>query len=421
MAMSKALIDSLLERIDGYRDEMVEFQKELTCKIALGPENEGRGEWERANFLIKKLKEFGLEDITEYNAKDERVEEGTRPNLTVRLKGTSSNPTIWIMAHMDVVPAGDLKQWLSNPFEPIVKEGKIFGRGVEDNQQGLVSALFAMRAIKEHGIQPASDIALLLVSDEETGNKYGIYHVLQEAPDLIKPTDLVIVPDSGSETGAMIEVAEKSILWCKFEVIGKQVHASLPHKGNNAHRAACHLAVKLDNKLLMTYAYKDEIFDPPESTFELTKRDANVPNVNTIPGVDTFWLDCRILPEYDLEDVKTSIEAIVTSIENEFKLEIKVDYPQSVQAATPTPEDAPVVNRLSEAIRYVIDIEPEVMGIGGGTVAATFRSHGTPAAVWSTVDEVCHEPNEYCIIDNLVQDTKVFAYLFAADNVEESD
>ncbi|MEM1720031.1 MAG: M20/M25/M40 family metallo-hydrolase, partial [Desulfurococcaceae archaeon] len=56
-------------------------------------------------------------------------------------------------------------------------------------------------------------------------------------------------------------------------------------------------------------------------------------------------------------------------------------------------------------------LEPKVGGIGGGTVAAFFRRIGIPAAVWSTVDETAHSPNEYCIIGNLVADAKVMAYL----------
>ncbi len=413
MAASNSLIDELVKRVEGYRDSMIEFQKELTSQIALSPENGGRGEWQRADFLVEKIKSFGFDDITGYHAADDRVDEGTRPNFVVRQKGVSSEPTIWVLAHMDVVPAGDRTQWMHDPFEAHVKEGKIYARGTEDNQQGLICALYAMRALKEQGLTPKNDICLLLVSDEESGSTYGIEYVLESKPDLIKPNDIVIVPDSGTQDGSQIEIAEKSILWCKFDIRGKQVHASTPQNGINAHRAACHLAVRLDNKLMMSYAYRDELFDPPQSTFELTKREANVPNVNTIPGEDVFWMDCRILPEYDLEDVKASIEAIASSIENEFHVKVAISYPQAAQAATPTPQDAPVVKVLSKAIETVTGIEPSTIGIGGGTVAAVFRKRNIPVAVWSTIDDTAHSVNEYCVIDNLVQDTKIFAGLFA--------
>jgi succinyl-diaminopimelate desuccinylase len=297
----------------------------------------------------------------------------------------------------------------------VEKDGKLFGRGVEDNQQGLVSALFALKALVAEGVTPSTDVGLLLVSDEETGNQHGIEHVLTAVPDLVSPGDIVIVPDAGNEDGSMVEVAEKSILWPEFTITGKQVHGSMPHVGINAHRAAAHLVVRLDEALHQTYGRQDPVFDPPMSTFEPTKREANVPNVNTIPGEEVLCFDCRILPDYTLTDVLGTVEGVMKEIEGEFGVGISLRTPQRVQAAPATAVDAPVVNALSDAIREVIGIEPRPMGIGGGTVAALFRSKGIPAAVWSTMDDMAHQPDEYCIIDNMVQDTKVFAHVFVRE------
>jgi len=412
MAGAPSDFEKLARRIDSYRDQMVEAQKELTALAALGPENGGQGEWKRAILLKEKLRAMGVTNVTEYNAKDERVPEGTRPNLVVRVPGRQSQQTVWVMAHMDIVPPGDLKQWQTQPFEAVVKDGKIFGRGVEDNQQGLVSALFAVKALMEEGVTPTSDVALLLVSDEETGNKYGIDHVMKVAPGLVKKDDLVIVPDSGTPAGDMVEVAEKSILWCELTVRGKQVHASMPHQGNNAHRAAAHLTIELDRVLHERYAREDPVYDPPPSTFEPTKKEANVPNINTIPGEDRFCFDCRVLPEYSIEEVKKTIQEVAAGIEKRFAVKITVRFPQCLQAAPATPADAPVVRELSRAIAAVRKVQAKPMGIGGGTVAAAFRMHGVPAAVWSTMDDMAHQPNEYCLIDNLVEDAKVFAHVF---------
>jgi succinyl-diaminopimelate desuccinylase len=100
-------------------------------------------------------------------------------------------------------------------------------------------------------------------------------------------------------------------------------------------------------------------------------------------------------------------------VEKEFGVQIELSTPQRVQAAPATPVDAPVVTALSEAIRDIRQAEPKPMGIGGGTVAAEFRAHGIPAAVWSTMDDLAHQPNEYCVIENMVEDAKVFAHVFA--------
>jgi succinyl-diaminopimelate desuccinylase len=86
--------------------------------------------------------------------------------------------------------------------------------------------------------------------------------------------------------------------------------------------------------------------------------------------------------------------------------------PQRAPAAPPTPVQAPVVQALKKAVKAVYGGEARPMGIGGGTVAAVFRRAGFSAACWSKLDETAHQPNEYCIIDNMVGDAKVYGHIF---------
>ncbi|MCG6537839.1 MAG: peptidase dimerization domain-containing protein, partial [Syntrophales bacterium LBB04] len=96
--------------------------------------------------------------------------------------------------------------------------------------------------------------------------------------------------------GTLIEVAEKSLLWLRFTLSGKQCHASRPDLGINTLRATAQLILTLE-KLRSFFNKKDRCFDIPISTFEPTLKEANVPNINTIPGQDIFCLDCRVLPD----------------------------------------------------------------------------------------------------------------------------
>jgi succinyl-diaminopimelate desuccinylase len=82
-----------------------------------------------------------------------------------------------------------------------------------------------------------------------------------------KKEDLILVPDYPTPDGSLIEVAEKSIMWLKFIVKGKQTHAMMPGKGINANRAASNLICRLDEMLHKNYSEKNGLFDPPESTF----------------------------------------------------------------------------------------------------------------------------------------------------------
>jgi succinyl-diaminopimelate desuccinylase len=222
------------------------------------------------------------------------------------------------------------------------------------------------------------------------------------------------VPDAGNEDGTLIEVAEKSILWLKFKVLGKQTHGSMPEKGINAFKAASFYIAELD-KLYAFFPQSNPLFDPPISTFEPTKKEANVPNVNTIPGEDVFCMDMRILPAYTIDEVLAKVKEIGAGIEKKFGVTISREILQSAPAAPPTDPSAPVVKALERAVKQVYGVTGKPMGIGGGTVAALFRHAGIPAACWAKLDETAHQPNEYCIIDNMVGDAKVFAHIMLQD------
>jgi len=405
----------LFEMIDRIAPEMYETLKSVVRIPALAPENEGDGELEKANYLVELLERFGFEDIRVVKAPDERVSCGYRPNVIALLKGTEpESGTIWSAAHTDVVPPGDMGLWDTEPFEPVETDERIIGRGVEDNTQSMIASLFAARVVKESGMWHRHNIGLAFMADEEVGSKYGIKYVIENT-DLFEKKDIVVVPDSGNPEGDFIEVSEKSILWLRVTTTGKQCHASSPERGNNAYRAAMKFLLRADELLHERYADVNPLFDPPTCTFEPTKKLANVGNVNTIPGEDVSYFDMRILPRYDPEDALRDLEAVAREVEAETGVTITFQRENYDRAAPPTPADAPVVERLSKAIKKVYDVKPKAGGIGGGTCAAIFRRAGYNAAVWSTIEEQAHAPNEYILKKNLVGDCKVFAALFTME------
>lgn len=403
-------LDKICRRIETFRDLMIDMQLKLCAVPAISPASGGEGEAAKAEVLLEFLKTNGFKNIQVIKAPDFDAPAGYRPNILALYKGKSSEKTVWIMTHMDVVPPGEISLWRGNPYNAWVEGGKIYGRGVEDNQQDMVASLYAVKAFHEEGLTPIYDVGIALVADEETGSEKGIGYVLKHTR-AFRPQDLIIVPDAGNEEGTMIEVAEKSILWLKFKTLGKQAHGSTPEKGINSFKAASHLVTEL-NKLYGFYRAQDSLFDPPISTFEPTKKEANVPNINTIPGEDVFFMDSRILPRYSLTVVEAKIKAAARSVEKRFGVRINIEEVQKAPAAPPTSPDAPVVHALKRAVKDIYRKEARPIGIGGGTVAAHFRRSGFPAACWSKVVESAHQPNEYCIIDNMVGDTKVFAHIF---------
>ncbi|MEM0046991.1 MAG: M20 family metallo-hydrolase [Fervidicoccaceae archaeon] len=409
---------SIFNKIDEYREEIVNFLKEIIRIPAICPDYGGKGELRKAERVKQLVKSWGFDEVIEVNSVDERAEGGIRPNIAfLHGKGESR---VWFISHLDVVQPGEISSWtISNPFEPVLRDNKLYGRGSEDNGQGIVSTLFSAKALIETEANLKRPIGVLLVSDEECGSKYGLQHVLNSSPDLIRKNDLVVVPDAGSPDGLFIEIAEKSILWLKFSIEGKQTHASTPNKGFNAHRVGVQLASNLDRILKNKYFSQNSLFDPPESTFELTMASSSSNSPNIIPGRYEFVLDSRVLPVYPLDEVLQLINNVVSYIEkiNEEIIDgerfpkIKVDILQRFDAPPPTPADSEIVKLLRESIKIVKGKEPRIGGVGGGTVASFLRKRGIPAAVWSTIDETAHQPNEYAVIDNILSDAKVFSLL----------
>jgi len=408
------MLDAVLARLDAAAPEVVALQRDLVAIPALGPANDGDGETAKAAWLASHLRSLGLPEIRELNAPDSRVPSGLRPNLAARIPGQDASRTLWIIAHTDIVPAGDLGLWRTDPFTLQVDGDVLVGRGVEDNHQGLVSGLVLARAVLEAGAVPPVGLGLLLVADEETGSKYGLDWVVANHPELFSDRDLFLVPDHGQPDSAAVEVAEKSMLWLKVTVQGRQCHASTPQAGVNSLVAAADLILRLRG-LYERFPERDELFAPPISTFEPTKKEANVPNVNTIPGRDVFYVDCRVLPSIPLDVVEAEIKARGAAVEAEHGVQISYEPVQREQAAPATPVDSDVVRLLLAAIREQYGVAPRPEGIGGGTVAAFLRRRGHHAAVWSTLVGNAHQPNEQSRISFTLGDAKVMArVLFSA-------
>jgi len=404
-------LETLFSLIDTYTPQVIRLQSELTARVALGPQNGGTGEHAKAAYVHSLFETLKPERIEEYRSPDPSAAGGFRPNVVARWPGRTAGPATWVVTHTDIVPPGDGALWHSDPYCVVVRDGQVIGRGVEDNQHGFVSAYLALQAVLATGRRPLRPVVLAAVADEETGSIHGLQYLLQAHAGIFDPADLMIVPDGGDPHGVCLEVAEKTMLTVKFVVQGVQCHASTPAKGRNSLYACARLIVALKD-LTARFPLADPLYDPPGSTFEATRIEANLPNTNTIPGRDIFYLDCRILPHYSLEAVMDAIRIMVQAVEAEMDVTIEVDASHAQAAAPPTPVTAPVVRALGRAIERVKGRPAQPVGIGGGTVAAFFRRAGIPAVVWSTGFETPHQPNESCSIANILTDAKVLATLY---------
>jgi succinyl-diaminopimelate desuccinylase len=381
----------------AYRSDLIRTAKKMLAIKAISPESGGTGEARKADYLESVLRSWGLHPkrydyIDAYKAK--------RSNLVI--KYGSMKKTLWLLVHMDTVSEGDIHLWRTCPFKPVVKDGRIYARGAQDNGQSVLSSMYALRSLL--GKRLKYNYGLIMVADEETENRYGILKLLKER--IFKKGDMFVVPDTQFPGGRKIEVAEKSMLWLKVTVTGKQVHGSTPEEGLNAFKAAAKFALEVDAYMHKHYARRSKLF-PTGSTFEMTKHEKNVDSVNIIPGKEVFYFDFRVVPGYKL----SSVLADVRRLAQESAAKIYVEVVQK-QESRPTAPNAEIVRLLQGSIKSALGSNARLVGIGGGTFAAYLRNAGFDAAAWGMGNDIAHQPNEHSCISDIEGEIAVFSDLF---------
>jgi len=161
MDLDKTL-QNISNTVNSYRDEIIKTLIDLISIPAISPDYGYEGEYEKAKRLMDIIKSWGFDKIEVFNASDSRAKNGVRPNIVAYYYGEyRDSQRIWILSHLDVVPPGDLSQWtVTKPFTPIFRDGKIFGRGAEDNGQAIASSLYAVKTLIDLGIRPKKTLIL---------------------------------------------------------------------------------------------------------------------------------------------------------------------------------------------------------------------------------------------------------------------
>ncbi len=399
-------LEQALALIDDSIDEMAETMVEMIRFPALAPVNGGDGEGRKADYLMSCLK--GFDSVQRVDVQDETDPSVMRPNILAVRKGQKPG-TVWIIAHMDVVPAGDLNLWDTPPFDPVYRDGKVYGRGTEDNGQSIISSMYASRSWLGEELKGMS-MGIAYVADEETTSKMGVGYLLDHG--FFREEDVIIVPDWGSPGGSQIEISEKHLVWLRFSIEGKTAHGSTPNLGINAYRVSTRYLSELMDVLEERFGETDGLYIPPMSTFEPTKRPATVENVNTIPGHDEFSMDIRLLPAYEIDDVISAARELAAEHEERTGAKITVSEIQRHVSGKPASTGSKGFVALSAAVESVTGRRPAAVGVGGGTCANFFRARGMDAYVWQCGGGTLHAPNEHAVMSNLAIDAKVFTTLY---------
>ena len=317
-------------------------------------------------------------------------------------EAAAPRPCLIVNGHLDVVPVKE-SAWSTDPFDPQVSDGRLYGRGTADMKGGIAAAICALDTLEEAGVEPGCDIIFHLVADEERGGTWGTKVLLDEG--LIRG-DACLIPEP---TDMQLCIAERGLLQALISVEGRPGHGSRPREGVSAIEHAAQLVLALH-----AADYGDEehpLLGQPTA------------NVGTISGGSTFntvaeacviGLDRRILPGATQESTEKSIRHLIESAGVEgLRYRFDVD---TFGEASEMPHDDPWVQAVGDAVARATGSRPETIGMSFTTDARFVRNQaGIPAVVCGPgAVEQAHGNDEFVAVERLVDATAAYAELYAA-------
>ena len=341
-------------------------------------------------FLEKKLKKLGFNTkILEFK------EKGSAPvkNLYARLGDES--PNFCYAGHLDVVPAGNLKDWTINPFIPSVKKGHLIGRWANDMKSSIAAFVSAISVFIENNNRFNGSISLLITGDEEGVAINGTKKVVDYLKKRKEKIDFCLVgePTNPNKLGEMIKIGRRGSMTGRLTVTGIQGHVAYPHRANNPSTAL----VKILKEL------KDFKFDKGTKNFqptnlEITKIDIKNTADNIIPGLAYATFNIRFNNKHTSNAIKNKINKIIKKICKKTKSKYEINYSVSGEAFLSIPNDTTFM--IQSIIKKVTKIKPK-LSTTGGTSDARFIRKIAPCLEFGLVGKTMHKVDEAVSLSDL--------------------
>lgn len=371
--------------------------------------------------------------------------------------------TLGILSHLDVVGPGDMDQWRSKPFEPVVREGKIFGRGTLDDKGPLIACLYAMKAVCELGLPLKKKVQLIVGTQEEVewtdmkayveefplpdygftpDGEFPVCNIEKGAMDIvlsfpIDPPDMIAEGgkyltglDAGTASNVVPGVCTAEISECRdgaakrtaLKVQGKAVHSCQPEKGDNAIFKMTELLGTMELSENRIYAllkmineklsdiYGKELGLYSDSEYyrgEFVHRNVFSPTMLKIDnGVAKITINVRFPYGADENRILKVFQEIAEAYGGSSRLE---DYLPAVYVG----KDKPFVSAFADAYEEVSGRKNEFVLAYGGSYAKAMPNIVSWGPIFPEEEDTCHEENEYISIDSLIDNAKIFSAAIA--------
>lgn len=363
----------------------------LTDLVAIDSSNPGGDEVAVAGRLAETFSDHGLDvEIDRYD--DEHV------NL-VAVADFGPGPTIMLNSHLDVVPTPG--EWISPPFSPEVREGRLFGRGAADAKGSLAPMAVALLGLLDERRQLRGRIVYTGVGDEEVGSG-GARHLLKTW----RP-DAAIV---GEPTGLRLLTAHKGSVRPIIEITGRSAHAAAPEKGVNSIEALGDLLPLLREYREALDTRLHDLTGSPTSTVVLVEG-GEAPNA--VPASCRLTIDRRLIPGETADEAVAELETYLERFN-------ALDHGASARIAhrapsTGGPSQTDVADPFVEACQAALiglDLDARPGGLLVNCDMTHFRSAQIPTVVLGPGElEAMHVPNESVRVDEVTEAVGVYQAL----------
>ncbi|MBQ9827478.1 MAG: M20/M25/M40 family metallo-hydrolase [Lachnospiraceae bacterium] len=358
-----------------------------------------------ADILIRELEKIGVQNY--------RDEAG---NVIGILKGEEGGPTVLLNGHMDFVPEGNLAAWGGHdPFDPVVEDGRLYGRGTTDMLQGLFSQFFAFREIKRFVDKGGSFKGTLVFSGvvcEEPAESMGAIYLFENTlPKFdIKP-DVVYLSEP---TAGDLYIGQRGKVELVVDVFGKVAHSSAPWQGISAVEKAMPLIEAVMNNFYKTSVVHEKLGFGAMTITDIEVKPGRM--YSCVPDHCSITIDRRYVPPVTIPDTIKEVQDFIDFMaakDPDFKaevhqrinfrkgytgfgLDVKKQHPAWINDA-----DNKYVKRAFEVLRSIGQDPQERYFIGGTDGSITCGVYGIPTIIYSFGDlNLSHQPGEYCIIVN---------------------
>ena len=348
-------------------------------------------------FLEKKLKTLGFKTkVLEFREKD------SKPVKNIYARLGNKGPNFCYAGHLDVVPAGNLKDWTVNPFKPSVKKGYLIGRGANDMKSSIAAFVSAVSNFVANKRDFNGSISLLITGDEEGVAINGTKKVVEYLKKKKEKIDFCLVgePTNPNKLGEMIKIGRRGSMTGRLSIIGIQGHVAYPNRANNPSTALVQILKEL-KEIKFDNGTKD--FQP--TNLEITK--INIDNFadNVIPGLANAKFNIRFNNKHSSNSIKKKINKIIKKISNKNKSKFKIDYRVSGKAFLTKPNNTTYM--IQDIIKKITKIKPK-LSTTGGTSDARFIRKIAPCLEFGLVGKTMHKVDEAVSLSDLKKLTKIY-------------